>query len=319
MNTLLSFIIPCYRSEKTIQSVVDEIIDVVGQKAAYHYEIIAVNDHSPDKVYEILKQLAAENPSIKVVNLAKNMGKHAAVLAGCYFARGRYIINLDDDGQCPVNELWRLIRPLEEDQCDCTVAKYVQKKESLFKRFGSDVNLKISEWMLNKPAGLRFENFSAFKSFVRDEIVNYKHPYPYLEGLIMRVTHQVQTVSMEERERGDNRGSGFTLRKSLALLLNGLTAFSVKPLRVATVTGCLFAMFGFIFGIRVIIRKLLNPGITVGYSSMTAILLFSSGLIMIMLGIIGEYIGRIYICINDSPQYVIRETINLDSNERKIS
>ena len=310
MKVLLSFVIPCYRSEKTIDQVINEIIETVSKRPAYDYEIIAVNDCSPDRVYSRLCELAAVNEKIKVINFAKNMGKHAAVLAGYAVVKGQYIINCDDDCQCPVYELWSLLEPVEKDECDFATAQYDKKKQSIIKNIGSNINLYMSEILLDKPKNLRFENFSIMKKFVCEEIIRYKNPYPYLEGLILRITCRVKKVPMEERWRGDDLSTGFTLKKSAALLMNGLTAFSVKPLRFASLAGMVFALFGFVWGIYIIIKKLMYPGVPVGYSSLASMILFANGLIM-MLGLIGEYIGRIYICINDSPQYVIKDTINL--------
>lgn len=311
--TLLSFVIPCYRSENIIKDVIDEIISIVSQRPEYSYEIIAVNDCSPDNVYDVLSGMAAKNNKIKVINFAKNMGKHAAVMAGYAVAQGDYIVNLDDDFQSPTPHLWDLLEPVEKEGYDVSTANYIQKKESLWKRIGSDINLWMSEIMLEKEKGLRLENFSIIKKYVCKEILNYKNPYPYLEGLILRVTHNIKVVTMEQRERGDENGTGFTIKKSFGLFINGLTAFSVKPLRVATFLGFLFAAIGFIYLILLIIRKFVNPIVPMGYSSIMAVILFSSGLIMIILGLIGEYIGRIYICINDSPQYVVKNTINIDN------
>ena len=311
----LSFVIPCYRSEKTIEIVVDEIIETVSGRPEYDYEIIAVNDCSPDAVYSVLKKLASQNKKIKVINFARNMGKHSAVMAGYSVVEGDYVVNLDDDFQCPVYELWKLIEPLENDECDVATAEYYQKKESVIKRMGSRVNLSMTEALLDKPKGLRMENFNAMKRFVCDEVLRYKHPYPYIEGLIFRATKSVKCIKMEQRNRADENASGFTLKKSIGLLMNGLTAFSVKPLRVASICGMLFSIAGFIFGIITVIRKIVTPDMLMGYSSMMAVLLFTTGLIMLMLGIIGEYLGRIYICINASPQYVIRNTINIEKNE----
>ena len=311
MEQLLSFVIPCYRSEHTIRKVVGEIAETAAERPQFAYEIILVNDCSPDQVYEEMKLLAEKDQRIKVVNLAKNMGKHAAVLAGYAYVKGRYIVNLDDDFQSPVCELWKLLEPVVNDSCDYATASYYKKQQSAFKNFGSNINLRMSEVLLEKPKGLRFENFSVMKRFVCDEIVNYKNPYPYLEGLVLRVTQRVVAVPMEQRPRGDAMGTGFTFRKSFALLLNGLTAFSIKPLRFATLAGFLFSAAGFLWGVYTIVHKLQNPAVPMGYSSLAAILLFSSGLVMLMLGMIGEYLGRIYICINDSPQYVVRDTINL--------
>lgn len=311
---LLSFVIPCYRSEKTISLVIDEIIDVVKEREQYDYEIIAVNDCSPDNVLSVLKERAAENRRIKIVDFSKNMGKHSAVMAGYSIAKGDFIVDMDDDYQCPVNELWKLIEPVEKDECDYATAKYKQKKENLIKILGSNFNSLMIQVLLDKPKGLRFENFSVMKKYVKEEIVKYKNPYPYIEGLVLRVTNRIKTVELEERERGDDNKSGFTLKKSVSLLLNGLTSFSVKPLRVASVIGFLFAIIGFLWGVYAIIKKIIHPEVLLGYSSLLAINLFSSGMMMIMLGLIGEYVGRIFICINNSPQYVIRELINVEED-----
>lgn len=308
---MLSFVIPCYRSEKTITKVIEEINTVVSEKKDYDYEIICVNDFSPDNVYEVLLDLAKKNSKIKIVNLAKNSGKHSAVLAGYKFVQGEYVVNIDDDFQCPVYELWRLLEPLEQDSCDVATAGYLKKKQAFWKNLGSDINLIMSSIMLNKPINLRFENFIILKRFIVDEIIKYANPYPYLEGLILRVTRRIAVVNMEERERADNNKSGFTFGKSLALWLNGFTAFSVKPLQISTVLGFLSSGFGFLLGIFMIFQKLLHPDVPAGYTSLIAIQLFTTGVIMMILGLIGEYVGRIYICINNSPQYVIKETINI--------
>ncbi len=308
---LISFVIPCYRSEKTIEKVINEIIDTVNERPGFDYEIIAVNDCSPDGVYEVLIGLAEKNSRIKVVNLVKNMGKHSAVLAGYSFVKGDYVVNLDDDFQSPVCNLWRLLDPVIFDKCDVATAEYLRKKESVWKRFGSNVNLIVSEIMLDKPKGMRFENLSVMKRFVADEVLNYKNPYPFLEGLILRVTGRILSVPMEQRKRVDDNESGFTFWKSLSLFVNGFTNFSIKPLRVASIVGMLFAFLGFAYGVFVIIRRVVYPETPMGWSSIMAVLLFSCGIMMLMLGVIGEYVGRIFICINDAPQYVVRETINI--------
>lgn len=310
-TTKISFVIPCYRSEATIEKVVGEIIDTVSQrKDRYDYEIICVNDCSPDNVLSVLKGLAEQDEKIKVIDLSKNMGKHAAVMAGFSFASGEYIVNVDDDFQCPVYELWRLLEPVEKDACDFSTAKYKVKKQSAFKNFGSDVNMLMTRIMLNLPKGLRFENFSVMKRFVMEEIVKYDKPYPYLIGLISRVTNRIAMVEMEERDRGDNNATGFTFRKSFSLWLNGFTAFSVKPLRISTILGFILALAGFLYGLILVIRKILIPEIPAGYTSLIAVQLFIGGMIMIILGLIGEYVGRIYICLNNTPQYVIKDEIN---------
>lgn len=306
----LSFVIPCYNSEPYIESVINEIISIVNKKNEYDYEIIAVNDCSPDNVVEVLKKLAKKNKKIKVIDLAKNRGKHAAMIAGYSLAQGEYIVNLDDDGQCPIENLWELLNPLKSGY-DIAIASYRKKMQSNLKNFGSYINKIMANLLIEQPKNLNITNFSIIKRYVALEILKYDKPYPYMAGLFIRTTSKIINIQMDERERISGN-TGYTLKRSLSLWLNGFTAFSVKPLRIATVMGFFIAMIGFIFGAYTIINKLLNPKILAGYSSIMAALLFIGGMIMSMLGLLGEYVGRIYICINNSPQYVIRETVNID-------
>lgn len=313
---LLSFVIPCYGSENTIEFVINEIIEIVSKRNDFDYEIICVNDASPDNVLSLLKRLSENNPKIMVADLARNFGKHSAVMAGFSMASGDYIVSLDDDGQCPMDRLWDLIDPLVEDNADMTMAEYPQKKQSVFKNFGSHINSLMSRTLINKPKNLQFSNFFVMKSYIIKEILKYENPYPYLEGLILRTTNRIVSVKMEERERVAGKGN-FTFFKSLNLWINGFTAFSVKPLRLATFFGVIFAIIGFVFELVIVINRLINPNVPMGYSSMLAVMLFIGGIIMLMLGLIGEYIGRIYISINNSPQYVIRNTYQFDNDKKE--
>ncbi len=313
---MISYVIPCYRSEKTIAGVIEEITATMLQRPKNEYEIICINDSSPDRVYEVLKTIALQNEHLKVINFARNFGKAAAVLAGYSKCQGDIIVSLDDDGQCPVNEAWKLIDALD-DEHDLAFADYPKKKESLFKRFGSAVNASIMNFLIEQPDNITINNFSAMKRFVADEMVNYKNPFPALHPLLVQTTHSIVMVPMEERERADDYSSGFTFWKSFKLMINGFTNFSVKPLRVAAAVGMLFSLIGFIYALVVIIRKLIFPSILVGYSSMMAALFFIGGIIMLLLGAVGEYLGRIYICINNAPQYVIRNTLNMDCIEKR--
>jgi glycosyltransferase involved in cell wall biosynthesis len=312
----ITFVIPCYRSAKTIGTVINEIENMLLNNPKYDFEIIAVNDCSPDNVWEILSEYASQKCYLKIIDLAKNQGKHAALMAGYRHASGDIVISVDDDGQCPMDHLWELIEPLEEGY-DIAIAKYPQKKQSMFKNFGSEVNSFMAQVLIGKPRDLSFSNFLAMKRFVCEEIIRYKHAYPYVDGLLLRTTSKICNVLMEERERISGT-TGYTFSKSLKLWLNGFTAFSVKPLRIATVLGMACTVIGVLYGLYVVVRRILNPEIAAGYSSLMAVLLFVSGVIMVMLGMIGEYVGRIYISINESPQYVVREMINIEksSNEQ---
>lgn len=314
--TLLSFVIPCYRSEKTIKKVTDEIINTMNTNSEYDYEIILVNDNSPDGVLKVLKELAAENKKIKVVDFMQNFGKDAAVLAGLSVARGQIAVTMDDDFQCPAKEVFNLIAPVESGEYDVSAAKYEVKMESLFKRFCSEVYRLCAQSMLGQPKDIRIDNFIALSEKVYREMLCYKNPYPFLDGLIMRVTKRIALVDMKERKRGDDNSTGFTFAKSMKMFMDGLTAFSIKPLRFASIIGFATAIIGFVFLIITVIHYFTSE-VAVGFSSLMSVLLFVGGMLMMMIGMMGEYIGRIYICINQSPQYVIRETINIENVDDK--
>lgn len=312
--TLLSFVIPCYRSEKTIEKVTAEIIETVNTKPEYDYEIILVNDNSPDGVLNVIKKLASENSRIKVIDFMQNFGKDAAVLAGLSAAKGKIAVTMDDDYQCPASEVFNLIAPVESGEYDVSAAKYEVKMESLFKRFCSEMYRLCAQSMLGQPKDIRIDNFIAISEKVYKEMLCYKNPYPFLDGLIMRVTKRIALVDMKERKRGDDNSTGFTFAKSMKMFMDGLTAFSIKPLRIASIVGFVTAIVGFIYLLITVIH-FFTAEVAVGFSSLMSVLLFVGGMLMMMIGMMGEYIGRIYICINQSPQYVVRQTINIDASE----
>lgn len=309
----ISFIIPCYASEQLVVLVMDEIRDIVSQRPEYDYEILAVNDCSPDGVLARIKEQVKIDRRVTAIDLAKNSGRHNALICGCRYATGDYIVFIDDDLQCPTDQLWRLLEPLESGEYDAAFAKYPQKKQSMSKNFGSVINDFIATWLLEKDHSLKFSNFCVMKRFVKDEVIRYTNPYPYLSGLILRATSRVANVEMEERARAIGVGH-YSFKKSFALWLNHFTSFSVKPLRFAMTCGLICSLGGGIMGIYTIIHRLLNPTMAAGYSSLMAAQLFIGGMIMMLLGLVGEYVGRIYMSLNNSPQYVIREVITAEED-----
>ena len=305
---LLSFVIPCYRSEKTIGSVIDEIIDTVTKDGRYDYEIICVNDASPDGTLDVLNEIAESNKNIMVIDLARNFGQHSAIMAGFNHVSGDIIVCLDDDGQTPPREMFKLIDKLDEGY-DIVSARYPKKRESFLRRFGSWTAKKVGEVIAGNPKGIDLNSYYAIRKFVVDETIKYKNPYPSVQGLELRATRRIVNVDVEHKEREIGK-SGYNLFKLIILWMNGATSFSEKPLRLSSFFGAISAIAGFIFGIVVVIRRLINPDIAVGYSSIMAVMLFMFGVVLIMIGMLGEYIGRMYICINKAPQYVIRSIKN---------
>lgn len=306
----VSFVIPCYASEHTIPLVIEEVNEAMTKLNKYEWEYVLVNDCSPDNTFGAIKELCTKHSNIIGINLARNFGQHAALMAGFHQVSGDIVVCLDDDGQTPGNEVGNLLSKIEEDY-DVVYARYANKKHSGFRNWGSKLNSKMTEYLLDKPKDLFLSSYFAVRRFIVDEMVKYEHSFPYVAGLVLRSTKKITNVDVTHRERTEGV-SGYSLKKLIGLWSNGFTAFSVKPLRLATIIGTLFAMIGFIVVIALVIRKLLYPSeILMGWSSTMSVLMMIGGIILIVLGIIGEYIGRIYICLNQAPQYIIREKVGM--------
>ncbi len=309
MKTLVSFVIPCYRSEATLPGVIREIQDTMEKMKDYGYEIVLVNDCSPDGTFSVIRKLCQENDNIVGIDLARNFGQHSALMAGFHYVKGDVIVCLDDDGQTPADEADRLLMGIEKG-ADVVYARYGKKHHSGFRNWGSHVNELMTRVMLGKPKDLYLSSYFAAKRFVVDEMLRYEFAYPYVIGLVLRTTKNIINVDVEHRDRQAGV-SGYTIGKLLNLWFNGFTAFSVKPLRIATVTGAGCAFLGFAYGIYTIIKKIFinPPDLVTGFSALMSVLVFMGGMMMLMLGLVGEYIGRMYISMNNSPQFVIRECI----------
>lgn len=312
----LSFVIPCYCSEKSVGNVIDEVVKTVTDDGRYDYEIICINDFSRDNTLDVLKGLAEENKKIKVINLSRNFGQHSALMAGFNYVSGDIVVCLDDDGQNPPSEMFKLIDKLEEGY-DLVSAKYKQeKRRSLIRKLGTKVSFWMSSYFIGKPKDIDLNSYYVFKRYVVDEIIKYKNAYPFVHGLILRITRNMANVEIEHKTREHGK-SGYSFKKLLSLWMNGFTAFSEKPLRLASFFGVLCSLGGFAYGIVTIIRKILYPEILTGYSSIMTAVLMLSGITMLFLGLLGEYIGRIYISINNAPQFAIKETFNIEEEERE--
>lgn len=308
MNDLISFVIPCYRSEKTISDVVEEIVELSNANK-YDYEIILVNDSSPDNVWEVIRNICCENQHVRAIKFSKNFGQAAAVMAGYRECSGGLIVTMDDDGQSPVDKLPEMISMMNTNGYDVVYGTCEEAKFSFSRRIGSKVNAWMAYTAYGRPMDKRIVSINVMRRYVVEEIVRYDQPYAYLSGLVYRSTRNIGYCKVEHRSRASGT-SGYKLSSLLKIWVNGFTAFSIKPLQMATYIGFMVAAGGFVLGIITIIRKIINHHIATGWSSTISILLFLGGIILLVLGIIGEYIGRIYMCINMSPQYVISEKVN---------
>lgn len=302
----LSFVIPCYNSECTIRGVVEEIVcEMKRVSGKYDYEIILVNDGSKDGTVRVLKKLHEENPKIVLADMIRNFGQPAAQMAGFALSRGDYVFSFDDDGQAPIESIIPLVEKLKEGY-DLVFGKWEEIKQSSFRKFGSKINAKMAEIMIKKPKTLFMSSFLVTTRAVIDEIIKYQGPYPYIGGLLLRVTRNATCIDVKQRERVAGK-SNYTFRKLVRLWMNGFTAFSILPLRAASIIGVICSIAGLIGAAYFMMVRIFNPSVPLGYASTIIAILFMDGILMMLLGMIGEYIGRIYLTINQTPQYILRE------------
>lgn len=303
---MISIIIPIYNSEKTIKTVVERIQLTLLNKIKY--EIILVNDGSEDNSLSICRTLREKYKFIILLNLSKNFGQHAAIFAGLNYATGDYIVFLDDDLQTPPEEIINLIVKLEEGY-DVVYANYKSKKHSKFQNLGSKINNIMANVILNKPKKLQITSYFIIKKFVANEILKYTGPYPYLGGLVMRSTNNIGILNIDHKERAFGK-TNYNFIKLFRLWLNGYTNFSIKPLRISFILGISISIISFILAIFFIIKKIIDPNIFIGWTSIIVALFFLFGLELILVGFIGEYVGRIFLTLNKQPQYVIKDIYN---------
>lgn len=300
-----SIVIPCYKSALTIGKVVRTTVTELQTLKIDDFEFVLVNDCSPDngKTYEAITTLANTMNNVVAIDLAKNVGQHNAVMAGLNYAEGNYIIAMDDDMQTHPSQIHKLLEEIENGY-DVVYAYYPQKKHSWFRNLGSKINSWSVRKLIGKPKELKTSSFWIIKKFVRDYVIQYKSPYSYIQGLFLRTTKNIKCVPVEHFER-EIGSSNYTL-KSLIKLWSNIIGFSVVPLRLASICGAVFSCVGILGAATIFIRKLLFDISVAGWSSLMIINCFFSGIILLSLGLIGEYLGRFFLANNNQPQYVIR-------------
>ncbi len=309
-----SVVIPCYKSSKTIEKVSDLIAEEFDRLNIGKFEIVLVNDCSPDggATIKVLYEMAKKHSYIKVVNLGKNAGQHNAIMAGLKYATGDFIIAMDDDMQTHPSQIIRLKEKMDEGY-DIVYGYYAEKKESLFRRMGSSLNHFTVRMLIHKPKWMKTSSYWMIRKYVRDYAIEYNHPNVHLQGVFLRITDNIGCVQIEhfEREVGT---STYTLKKLIGLYSN-IFGFSMMPMRVVSSAGCILSLIGFLAGIVLLIRKILHPAVPEGWTSIIAAMCFFSGVILISLGVVGSYVGRLFIGQTNSPQYVVRDLTNINEEE----
>lgn len=303
-----SIVIPCYNSSLTIRKVVEMTAEEFKRMEKDDFEFVLVNDCSPDggKTAEEIKKLAREYPFVTAIDLAKNAGQHNATMAGLNYAAGDYIVTMDDDMQTHPSQLQILLKEIEKGY-DVVYGYYPEKKHGFFRNLGSKLNHWSVRILIGKPKELKTSSYCVMRKFVKDSIITYTSPHSYLQGLVLRTTKNIGSVPIKHfsREIGT---SNYTF-KSLLKLWSCILGFSIVPLRISTYLGYLFAALGIVGAVLVFIQKIIHPNMAIGWPSLMAVVCFFAGLNLLFLGLVGEYIGRMFLGINRQPQFVVREIV----------
>jgi undecaprenyl-phosphate 4-deoxy-4-formamido-L-arabinose transferase len=306
----LSVVVPVYRSAECLEALaaaVERALEPLG----IEYELVLVNDGSPDHSWEVVRKLCRKHPQIVGVDLRRNFGQDNAILAGLRLARGHFVAIMDDDLQHDPRDLPALLAKIQEG-ADVVYADFRVKHHKLWKKLGSWFNGKIAEWVIDKPRGVYLSPYKLMRKEVADLICQSEVPEPYVDRLLFQVTSRFARVSVDHHPRFAGK-SGYTLWKSMAVWARLITA-SVRPVRLVTWCGLALGAVGGILAVVVVVYRLLHPEQFVlavaGWASLMVALLFIGGVQMVFLGVLGEYVGRTHTTVARKPQAVVREVVN---------
>lgn len=303
----LSVVVPVYRSATILPQLVEQIYaEMCKDGLPDDFELLLINDASPDNSWEIIRSLANTHSFIKGISLRRNFGQHSAIMAGLNHVSGKFVVLMDDDLQHPPHAIGDMVRALNEGY-DVCYTNYLNRRHAAWKKLGSKFNNWVATHLLGKPKGLYLSSFKAMSREIVREIIKYDGPYAYIDGLILDVTRSITTIDIEHQSRHEGEGN-YNLRRSLSLWLKMATSFSVLPLRIATYAGFVLAALSLLMIVFVITQKILHPDLPAGWASLIATILFIGGIQTLCIGMIGEYLGRTYLKLNHKPQFVVGAT-----------
>ncbi len=303
----LSIVVPVYRSASILPKLVEQIYQEMSkEELTEKFELLLINDASPDNSWEIIRSLASKHSFIRGISLRRNFGQHNAIMAGLNHVNGKYIVLMDDDLQHPPHAIGDMLLALQQGY-DVCYTKYLNRRHAAWKQLGSKFNNWVATHLLGKPKELYLSSFKAMSRDIADEIIKYDGPYAYVDGLILDVTRSITTIDIQHQSRHEGIGN-YNFRRSLSLWLKMATSFSVLPLRLATYTGFILAALSSVMIVFVIFQKILNPELPAGWTSLIATILFIGGIQTLCIGMIGEYLGRTYLKLNYKPQFVVGAT-----------
>lgn len=314
-----SVVIPCYRSSKTIMTVVEETSKELSRLKLVPFEFVLIDDFSPDggETVREIKAIAEKYEYVTSIALAHNAGQHNAIICGLNYAKGENIILMDDDMQTHPSQLSKIIGGLDEDH-DVVYGYYPNKKHSGFRKFGSWFTHTSVRILLGKPKDMKTSSFVAMKRYVRDYIIKYPAHFTQMQGLILRTVSadRIASVPIEHFERAYGE-SGYTIKKLIGLWSN-IAGFSIVPLQLSKRMGVFISACGFAGLLVLLFRKIVSETKIPGWTSTMMTIIFFSGIILLTLGLVGEYVGRMFLTMGNYPQYVVREIYRQDRKDEQM-
>ncbi len=304
----LSVVIPVYNGAASIGELVEALaaLDIPGG-----HEAVLVNDGSRDNSLEVCRGLVEQaarrgGMPVTLLNLSRNFGEHNAVMAGLTQARGAFIITMDDDLQNPPEEVSRLFRHARDGNFDVVYTYYAKREHAAWRNWGSNFTNWCADWLLDKPKGLYLSSFRCISAFARDHVIAYTGPYPYVDGLLLQTTQNIGTIEVRHLPRAAGR-TNYTFRRLVRLFLSMFLNFSVMPLRLAAIGGFVMSGLGLVGFVAVFVEAIFVGQTPSGWASLMSAFLLLAGVQLIILGLMGEYLGRLYLTINRKPQFIVRE------------
>lgn len=306
-SPLISFIVPVYNSSPLIGSTVATIAETALSQG-WAFEIVLVNDGSSDNSWQVIRDIASKNEQVKAINLLRNYGQHTAIYCGIKRSSGQYLVTLDDDLQNPPVEVIKLFEKIQEG-FDAVFARFAVKQHSSYRRLGSRLIGLINTRIFNKPPDLILSNFRIFTRELADRMVSVRTIQPYITGLILMNGSRFANVETEHHPRPEGR-STYNLAKLFALSARLVFSYSTYPLKLVTGIGLAVAFCSLIVGLAAFLRYLV-VGIPVpGWTTVVVLLSLLGGTIIVILGVIGVYLIRLFQTISIEDPYVIREEIS---------
>lgn len=305
MQYSLSVVIPVYNANHTIKELCEQLQKELP-KITNDYEIILVDDGSHDNSWDIIKRLHSKNKRIKPFQLIRNFGQNSAIMAGLSKSNGDFVVIMDDDLQQRSDQIKTLWDAIIKNDHDVVYGTFIEKKQAWWKNFGSWFNGKVAEGLIKKPKDLYLSPFKILSRQVVEEVLKYPGPYPYIDGFILKVTTRLSQVPVKNEARKIGI-SNYNLSKSFALWTVTFTNFSVWPLRFSFLIGSLTSFFSIILSAIFVVNYIQGVSSPPGWLSTTLLLMIFSSIILMSLGLIGEYTGRLFMLNNNVPQYIIRK------------